>query len=389
MCSRASRVTRGLSSGGTIGRDKIGRNEACPCGSGKKYKRCCLKLGKKNPYAANRHVSSSSASGPPAEPVWPTWCTQFDPDSAETFALGGPRADTLHPWVLAQIRDRLQVGPSGRAPRHTISSVRRLDTDRILRSLERSGVSLDAERFRSAAEGRRSAWEISEQWPNRGRMEAERLGLFACELWRRFLPDRPSYEMIDERIQEGYLLLEREGRDRALRHWIQCWHDLLDTLPEEIDSLEAADEVFPGLNSLVNWTWDFDIDLMNAALEDEDFARRGLDLFDRLVSRFTGVSRHKRTLEHVRIEFLYSAGRYQQGEEALLAMIRDDPEEAGPYAWLSDQLIRRGNPPEYRDVPRALALLEDALARPMRNPEEYDLENRIEFLRDKLKEEGS
>lgn len=25
---------------------KIGRNELCPCGSGKKYKNCCLKTGK-------------------------------------------------------------------------------------------------------------------------------------------------------------------------------------------------------------------------------------------------------------------------------------------------------------------------------------------------------
>jgi len=24
------------------GNEKIGRNDACPCGSGKKYKRCCL-----------------------------------------------------------------------------------------------------------------------------------------------------------------------------------------------------------------------------------------------------------------------------------------------------------------------------------------------------------
>ena len=25
---------------------KIGRNDPCPCGSGKKYKKCCLKAGK-------------------------------------------------------------------------------------------------------------------------------------------------------------------------------------------------------------------------------------------------------------------------------------------------------------------------------------------------------
>ncbi len=27
-------------------RRKVGRNEPCPCGSGKKYKKCCLRSGK-------------------------------------------------------------------------------------------------------------------------------------------------------------------------------------------------------------------------------------------------------------------------------------------------------------------------------------------------------
>ncbi|MFH1116640.1 MAG: DUF1186 domain-containing protein [Pseudomonadota bacterium] len=31
---------------------KIGRNEPCPCGSGKKYKKCCLLKGETNPFAA-------------------------------------------------------------------------------------------------------------------------------------------------------------------------------------------------------------------------------------------------------------------------------------------------------------------------------------------------
>ena len=25
--------------------EKVGRNDPCPCGSGKKYKKCCLKVG--------------------------------------------------------------------------------------------------------------------------------------------------------------------------------------------------------------------------------------------------------------------------------------------------------------------------------------------------------
>ena len=30
--------------------NKIGRNDPCPCGSGKKYKNCCLKSGKYEKY---------------------------------------------------------------------------------------------------------------------------------------------------------------------------------------------------------------------------------------------------------------------------------------------------------------------------------------------------
>ena len=29
---------------------KIGRNDPCPCGSGKKYKKCCYSIGEKNLY---------------------------------------------------------------------------------------------------------------------------------------------------------------------------------------------------------------------------------------------------------------------------------------------------------------------------------------------------
>ncbi|CDR34047.1 Conserved hypothetical protein [Criblamydia sequanensis CRIB-18] len=31
---------------------KVGRNDPCPCGSGKKYKQCCLKLGPKPKFKA-------------------------------------------------------------------------------------------------------------------------------------------------------------------------------------------------------------------------------------------------------------------------------------------------------------------------------------------------
>lgn len=39
--SNADAILRGTSSQVTVGRQKVGRNEPCPCGSGKKFKKCC------------------------------------------------------------------------------------------------------------------------------------------------------------------------------------------------------------------------------------------------------------------------------------------------------------------------------------------------------------
>jgi hypothetical protein len=46
---------------------KIGRNESCPCGSGKKYKRCCL-------------AAQAPSSGPPHTEVHPVDLAEGDDD---------------------------------------------------------------------------------------------------------------------------------------------------------------------------------------------------------------------------------------------------------------------------------------------------------------------
>ena len=39
--SKVAAMLRGTSSLAAVGRQKVGRNEPCPCGSGKKFKKCC------------------------------------------------------------------------------------------------------------------------------------------------------------------------------------------------------------------------------------------------------------------------------------------------------------------------------------------------------------
>jgi uncharacterized protein len=43
---------------------KIGRNDPCPCGSGKKYKQCCLQKGIANPRAKMKAQWLNKPAGP-------------------------------------------------------------------------------------------------------------------------------------------------------------------------------------------------------------------------------------------------------------------------------------------------------------------------------------
>ena len=71
----------------------------------------------------------------------------------------------------------------------------------------RGGLAPDE--FEALARGRGSAWSISQTWLASPTVvctgvEEDFLGLAACELWKRLLPQRPSIEMLDDWMQEGY-----------------------------------------------------------------------------------------------------------------------------------------------------------------------------------------
>ncbi len=44
-------------------RVKVGRNDPCPCGSGKKYKKCCLNRGRRSPKVSRRPVERPVVTG--------------------------------------------------------------------------------------------------------------------------------------------------------------------------------------------------------------------------------------------------------------------------------------------------------------------------------------
>jgi tetratricopeptide (TPR) repeat protein len=91
---------------------KAGRNDPCPCGSGRKYKRCCLEKDEAAEYAALAAVALAKA---PAQPISPDTMLDFDEDEDELTPASNAVVDLIHAGKLDEAeqaaRDLLQRFP--------------------------------------------------------------------------------------------------------------------------------------------------------------------------------------------------------------------------------------------------------------------------------------
>jgi uncharacterized protein len=66
---------------------KVGRNELCPCGSGKKYKKCCLKQDELNEREARTTAAAALAASQAEEDEFYEWSARLDEESNAVIDL--------------------------------------------------------------------------------------------------------------------------------------------------------------------------------------------------------------------------------------------------------------------------------------------------------------
>ncbi|MFH1465909.1 MAG: SEC-C metal-binding domain-containing protein [Pseudomonadota bacterium] len=384
--------------------EKLGRNDACPCGSGRKYKRCCLLKGKDDPYARPTAVPTPPRRAPKEQQPWgpdpwddeEDWEDDEGPEAtfqnssftweqAEAIASGAiPGDPPVHPWVVAQLRERTEIGPGGATPVHTIGSVRALDDEALWALLAGQGVALDPAAFMAAAEGESSAWALSRRWSAAEDADRELIGLVTCELWRRLRPAHPSLELLDERIQEGFDRLDEDDLDACCAIWLAVVTDLLACLPPDVDDLVVAHAMFPGLTTLSDWL--FELDEVCVVLPDDDgtLVRAAEDAYRRLAERFSQGEDHI-ALSLQRARLLYALDEVAPAESLIEELRRAHPDHSGPYAMLADRVIEAPHHAARADLQRAVALLEEGLSRCTREDDIADLTWRLEEARAALR----
>ncbi len=184
-------------------------------------------------------------------------------------------------------------------------------------------------------------------------------------LWERWFPDRPNFEMLDDRIQAGYQSDQRDERIETAQIWLQVWRGVEQLIGDfELESIEEFDECFGGTQGVFNWVQDFSGALNRAALTDLDFARERVDLCRTVLALAERTERDRSLIPVFRrdlAEAHIDLDDYEAVDRLYTQWLRDDPSWGLGWIGWSDVYFNSFTSAG-RDAAKAERILNDGLA---------------------------
>jgi hypothetical protein len=276
------------------------------------------------------------------------------------------------------LRRRLEAG-------WTFEKIEAMSTDEIFSKLNRLRIRITPQRFRQDAARHDSAERMADRWTARYRLRPESPydedfpWMAAIVLWKRLVPDRASFEQIDERMQEGYALLEEWRTAEACDAWWQVWEWLREKVTPKRKTIEALDADFRGTQMVFNWCQDFEMELANAGVGDPAYYRMRIRYCQAFLETFDDIDPSIRDNFLVaEAESYWRLGEIETAEARFEARIAEHPDSPWAYIAWSDLYWLSDHSP--KDHARGEAILTRALARPNLEEREAVLE-RLEKLR--------
>lgn len=305
----------------------VGRNDPCPCGSGIKFKKCCL----------NNPVN-----------LFPKYVPA-----------------RRHHWSQQEISQ--------------------IPTDKILEKLAMCGIPVVEPDFLKDVGNCYGAGDIYKRWKERFTITTEGFDgdfpwMAADVLWRRLAPTKVSTEQLDDRMQDGYDRQERRDTTGACELWLAVWEDLKPRFTKEMRTLEATESVFHGYQALFNWCQDLEMELGNAAIDDPAFHERRIRYCREFCELFPDEDSIVPNMRKTMAESLFLSGKREEAERDFEELARVYPDDPWVYIFWGDLYRDFGHEPNpFADDKRAEELYRKALG--IDPKEDETVHDRIRDLR--------
>jgi len=266
----------------------------------------------------------------------------------------------------------------------------RLTDGELLGKLRAFGIDLDRASLEPLCAKALSAEEIvtpllaQRTFTQRKERESDWIWICVSTLWQRWFPDRPSFELLDDRMQAGYDLLESGQAVAACRMWLEAWTDVLRLLDQAgMRSIAEFDRRFRGTQSLFNWIQELEGELWNAGLEDRYFLTVRIAVCEEGLRRFAAddqllTENWRRALA----ESYYELGETDRAEALYRDWLTTDPRWG--WGWIGWSDCYRFTRTELKDLNRSEQRLREGLA----IPDVRDRPDLAERLADLYDEQG-
>ena len=301
---------------------KIGRNEPCPCGSGKKYKKCCIKKSSKNTYEYKRIVH----------------------------------------WNTDEIDD--------------------MSTDEIIAQLRAFGIPFDKRQFTLDVVRHNSAIALAKEWQANHLViakgfDVDFIWMASIILWQRLTPNRICTEHVDSMIDDAYEL-ESQNIELACDQWLKAWRLIEKQITPDMKTLDDLEKVFKlHLHPISNFVQDLEMYAWNAGLEDETYHHERIKFCEDFCGYFPNESEIIiLNMQRAIGDSNFVVGNTEKGEATYEKLIATYPMNAWAYIGWGD--IYADATGVAKDLDRAKAIYEMALGKGMK--EEADVVDRIENL---------
>ncbi|HEV3444078.1 MAG TPA: SEC-C metal-binding domain-containing protein [Gemmataceae bacterium] len=240
-----------------------------------------------------------------------------------------------------------------------------LSDEELLARLRSFGIEIDRDWLERNCERALSAEEIAQPLLDRSRSRGQQsdwIWICIAALWRRWFPEQPSFEELDDKMQAGYERLASRHVAAACRIWLEAWNDVVRLLDKAgIESIADFDERFGGTQSLFNWIQDMESELWNAGLDDRQFLSARIALCEEGLRRFPSgddlmIENRRRALA----ESYFELGETEKAEALYQEWLDADP--CWGWGWIGWSDCYRFTRTEPVDLNRCEQILREGFA---------------------------
>jgi tetratricopeptide (TPR) repeat protein len=273
----------------------------------------------------------------------------------------------------------------GMKRRVIISDGRALSDEKLVEKLGNFGIEINKDAFRQMVNQFLSAEEMYHWYFDQEHVQVKSdddedwLWICLVVLWERWAPEQPSFEMIDELMQNGYDEQENDHMEETCEMWLKAWKWILKIMDKKnLKTIDDFDEKFRGTQSVWNWVQDVEMELWNAGLRNSKFLKARIEFTGDYLKTFPYEDKNvRRNIKRAFADSHFKLGDIKKAESLYEEWLKQDP--IWGWGWIGYSDCYWMDWGEKQDFEKAEEILKRGLAVPQVEDRDHIIDRLVDL----------